>query len=89
MWTITTSKGAELSALGITPMKVREKTQLIISLEPGAEMAEAAGKLEGLEWMRAKGAIEGASTTYEGYNRIATMRRVEDGSLQVTLTREG
>ena len=89
MWKITTSKGAELSAMSIAAMRLRAKPQLMIVLEPGAEMADAAGKLEGLEWIRAQGAIEGASTTYEGYNLIATMRRVEDGSLQVTLTREG
>lgn len=86
---IETSAGRTMDAAGVVSMTLRGKAQLMISLPEGTPLAEAAQALDGLEWIKAEGREAGVTTTYEGYNRIATMRRVEDGSLQVTLTREG
>lgn len=87
---IKTSRGQEIDAYGASAMTMRGGARLVISLGGDTPLAEAAQALDGLEWISAQNdAAAGVTTTYEGYSRISTIARAEDGAVRVTLTREG
>lgn len=87
---IKTSRGQEIDVYGAIATTMRGSARLVISLSGDTPLTEAAQALDGLEWISAQSdAAAGVTTTYEGYSRISTIARAEDGTVRVTLTREG
>lgn len=85
---ITTSRGKTIEATTAMTIKMRSALHLLIVLPGDTPLRDAAEALDGLEWLRAEGENAGVSTTYEGYSRIRSIARAEDGGVRVTLTRE-
>lgn len=84
---IETSAGKTMDAAGIVAVPLRGKAQLMITLPAGTQLAEAVQALDGLEWIKAEGREAGVTTTYEGYSRVRTVSRADDGGVRVMLER--
>lgn len=85
---IKTSSGKEIEVISVIATTMRGSVRLLISMHAETTMEEAAKTFDGLEWISTTGETAGMTTTYEGYSRITTISRAEDGTVRVTLTRE-
>lgn len=86
--TIKTSKGEYFGAKAVTTADMRGEARVLIALEAGTGMAQAAAAFDGLaSFTVERENTPGVTETYEGYGRITMISTDADGNIRLTLAR--